>query len=111
MLEVVFPSLENEIWNDCISDKFKKRANIDSPAIYAEASQNREAFWAKQATCLDWFRPWNQVLKWTPPYAEWFIGGKLNACYNCLDRHMKTSVRKKIAILWEGERGKESVQA
>ena len=107
MLEVVFPSLENEIWNDCISDKFKKRANIDSPAIYAEASQNREAFWAKQATCLDWFRPWNQVLKWTPPYAEWFIGGKLNACYNCLDRHMKTSVRKKIAILWEGERGKE----
>lgn len=107
MLEAVFPSLENEIWNDSISDKFKKCANIDSPAIYAEASQNREAFWAKQATCLDWFSPWDQVLKWAPPYAEWFIGGKLNACYNCLDRHMKTSVRKKIAIFWEGERGKQ----
>lgn len=107
MLEMVFPSLENEIWNDSISDKFKKRANIKSPAIYAEASQNREDFWAKQAACLDWFHPWNQVLKWTPPYAEWFIGGKLNACYNCLDRHMKTSVRKKIAILWEGEKGRQ----
>lgn len=107
MLEVILPSLEKEIWNDCISDKFKKHANIDSPNIYAEASQNPEAFWAKQATCLDWFRPWDQVLKWHPPYAEWFIGGKLNACYNCLDRHMKSSVRKKIAILWEGERGKQ----
>lgn len=73
------------------------------------SSEDREAFWAKQAHCLDWFRSWDQVLEWHPPYAKWFVGGKLNACYNCLDRHMKTAVRYKTAIFWEGERGEERI--
>ncbi len=89
------------------SDKFKKNANVQSFAIFEEASQNREAFWAKQAECLDWFRSWDKVLEWNPPFAKWFVGGQLNACYNCLDRHMETCVRKKIALIWEGERGEE----
>lgn len=72
---------------------------------FEEAARDREAFWAKQAECLDWFSPWDRVFEWNPPYAKWFIGGKLNACYNCLDRHMATSTRKKVALICEGERG------
>jgi acetyl-CoA synthetase len=89
------------------SDQFKKQANLQSLALFEEAKQDREAFWAKQASCLDWFHPWERVLEWNPPYAKWFVGGKLNACYNCLDRHMKTEVRHKTALIWEGERGEE----
>jgi len=89
------------------SDKFKENANVQSPAIFEEAALDREAFWAKQAECLDWFHPWDRVLEWNPPYAKWFVGGKLNACYNCLDRHMETPLRQKTALLWEGERGEE----
>ncbi len=75
--------------------------------LYEEAAVDREAFWARQAECLDWFSPWEKVLDWNPPFAKWFVGGKLNACYNCLDRHMGTPVAKKTALLWEGERGEE----
>jgi acetyl-CoA synthetase len=64
-----------------------------------------EAFWGEEAQKLDWIQPWDQVLSWTPPYAKWFVGGKLNACYNCLDRHMQTEVREKVAFFWEGEKG------
>ena len=67
--------------------------------IFEEASQSKEAFWAKQASCLEWFAPWNSVLEWDPPLVKWFLGGKLNACYNCLDRHMNTATSQKIALL------------
>ena len=75
--------------------------------IFEDAKRDREGFFAKQAECLDWFTPWDRVLEWNPPYARWFSGGKLNACYNCLDRHMKTETRHKTALIWEGERGEE----
>jgi acetyl-CoA synthetase len=75
--------------------------------LFAEALKNREEFWAKQAENLHWFKKWEQVLDWNPPYAKWFIGGKLNASYNCLDRHLHTETRNKIALLWEGEKGDE----
>ncbi len=84
-----------------------KNANVSTSVLFEEVDQNREVFWANQAMCLDWFQPWEQVLEWQPPYAKWFIGGRLNACYNCLDRHMQTPVRQKIALLWEGEKGEE----
>lgn len=90
-----------------ISEAFRENANIQSFALYEQAAQDREAFWAKQAQCLDWFCTWDTVLDWNPPYAKWFVGGKLNACYNCLDRHMDTPVAKKTALIWEGERGEE----
>ena len=93
----------------CSSDEFRKNANTQSSKLFEEAAQDREAFWANQAKCLDWFHPWDQVLEWNPPHAKWFVGGKLNACYNCLDRHMETPVRTKCAIIWEGERGEERV--
>jgi acetyl-CoA synthetase len=64
-----------------------------------------EKFWAEQARQLDWFKPWDKVLEWDPPFARWFVGGQLNASYNCVDRHAKTWRRSKVAIYWEGESG------
>ncbi len=90
-------------------DDFKKQANLQSANLFKEAQVDRETFWMKQADCLHWFRGWDRVLEWNPPYAKWFIGGKLNACYNCLDRHMQTDVRHKAALIWEGERGEERI--
>ncbi|MBS0629351.1 MAG: acetate--CoA ligase [Verrucomicrobia bacterium] len=81
--------------------------NMEALDLYEEATRDREAFWAKQAECLDWFSPWESVLEWNPPFAKWFVGGKLNACYNCLDRHMGTPIASKTALLWEGERGEQ----
>lgn len=87
--------------------EFQKKANIQSKDIYQEASQEREVFWDQQAHCLDWFHPWNKVLEWNPPFAQWYLGGKLNACYNCLDRHLNSTHRNKTALIWEGEEGQE----
>jgi len=75
--------------------------------LHEEAAQDVEAFWARRAECLDWFSPWKSVLEWNPPYAKWFVDGKLNACYNCVDRHLNGPNAKKCALLWEGENGQE----
>ena len=83
----------------------QKEAAVRSAQFHEEAKGDRIEFWAKQAQCLHWFKPWSQVLDWNPPTVQWFLGGKLNACYNCLDRHMETDTRCKTAILWEGEDG------
>jgi acetyl-CoA synthetase len=90
-------------------EKFRHSANIRSREPFEEAVRDREAFWERQAGCLQWIHPWTQVLAWDPPHAQWFVGGKLNACANCLDRHMNTATRHKRAIIWEGERGEERV--
>ncbi len=87
------------------SDAFKKGSPTNAAELYLEAKMDRLSFWAKQAKELHWFTPWQEVLEWNPPYARWFTGGKINASYNALDRHMGTEVWKKTAILWEGERG------
>ena len=73
--------------------------------LYADAAADPEAFWAKQAEELHWFKKWDTVLEWNEPFAKWFVGGKLNIAYNCLDRHLETSRRNKAAIIWEGETG------
>ncbi|HRI03247.1 MAG TPA: acetate--CoA ligase [Pyrinomonadaceae bacterium] len=73
--------------------------------IYAEAAADVPAFWAKQAAELDWFKKWDTVLEWNLPHAKWFVGGKINISYNCLDRHLTTSRKNKAAIIWEGETG------
>ncbi len=92
------------------SEAFVKQANISDPAIYEEAARDYEAFWAKYAEqVLHWFEKWHTVLEWNPPYAKWFVGGKLNACYNCVDRHVQTWRRNKAALIWEGEPGDERV--
>ena len=84
---------------------FREAANIGHDAIYAEAARDPEAFWEKQADRLAWSRRWDRVLDWKPPYARWFVGGKLNASVNCLDRHLEAGRGDRPAILWEGEPG------
>lgn len=87
-------------------DSFVKMANINDPSIYIEG-EDFESFWAKQAEKLDWMKPWDQVLEFTAPDAKWFLGGKLNASVNCLDRHLKGARRNKAAFIWEGENGEK----
>jgi acetyl-CoA synthetase len=73
--------------------------------MYHRSLEEPEEFWAEQARQLDWFKTWDKVLEWEPPFARWFVGGKLNASYICVDRHAKTWRRSKVAIYWEGEAG------
>lgn len=87
------------------SPEFKKNANFNDAAIYEEAKKNRLGFWEKQAQELVWFKPWETTLEWKRPNAKWFVGGTLNACYNCLDRFLGTPTESKNAIIWEGEEG------
>ena len=89
------------------SEEFRSKSLISSPEIYAEAAADPEAFWAKMAGDLDWIKPWDRVLDWKPPHAQWFIGGKLNASVNCVDRHAKGPRAHAPAIMWEGEPGDE----
>ncbi|HLF05442.1 MAG TPA: AMP-binding protein, partial [Dehalococcoidia bacterium] len=86
-------------------EKFRKQANIRDPRVYARARRDPEAFWAGFAEELHWFKPWDQVLDWKPPYAKWFVGGKTNISYNCVDRHLASARRNKAALVWEGEPG------
>ena len=72
--------------------------------LYEFAQKHPEAYWESEAGQLHWHREWDKVLEWNPPDAKWFIGGKLNVSYNCLDRHLKKR-GEKTAILWEGEPG------
>ncbi len=87
------------------SDAFRAQALVRDETIYAEAARDPEAFWAKFAAELEWSTPWTQVLDWQPPHAKWFVGGKLNASVNCVDRHVRGPRRNKAAIIWEGEPG------
>lgn len=88
---------------------FAASANASDPGLYARAAAEPEAFWASQAAELDWFRPWETILRWEPPFAQWFVGGKINASVNCLDRHLTTWRRNKAALIWEGEPGDHRV--
>ncbi|TEU11567.1 MAG: acetate--CoA ligase [Anaerolineales bacterium] len=73
--------------------------------IHEQSIRDPESFWAEEARKLDWFRTWDKVLDWSPPFARWFVGGELNACHLCVDRHVKTWRKSKVAIYWEGEPG------
>jgi acetyl-CoA synthetase len=77
--------------------------------MHRRSLDDPNGFWAEQARKLDWYKTWDRVLDWNPPYARWFVGGKLNACYQCVDRHVKTWRRSKVAIYWEGENGETRV--
>jgi len=87
------------------SKDFRRQANINDPEIYERARQDPEGFWAAWAKELSWFRKWDKVLEWNPPWAKWFIGGKTNIAYNCLDRHLDSARKNKAALIWEGEPG------
>ena len=85
--------------------EFVKHANVKSASVYKEAARNPARFWERFAKELDWFKPWKTVVQWKAPHAKWFVGGKLNVAYNCLDRHVATARKTKAAIIWEGEPG------
>ena len=72
-------------------------------------AKDPEGFWAEEAKHLDWFTPWQKVLEWNAPWVKWFVGGKLNVTYNCVDRHAHSARRNKAAIIWEGEPGDSRV--
>ena len=78
------------------------------PGIYDEAARDRLAFWETQADWLTWTQRWQQVLEWEPPYAKWFIGGRLNACVNAVDRHVDAGFGDKVAYHWVGDAERES---
>jgi acetyl-CoA synthetase len=84
---------------------FARRALVNKASIYTDAARNPVRFWEGRARELAWFKPWKKALEWKPPYAKWFVGGKLNVAYNCLDRHVTTARRTKAALIWEGEPG------
>ncbi len=73
--------------------------------LWQEAAADLEGFWGKLAEELHWFQPFEKVLEWNPPFAQWFVGGKTNISYNCLDRHLAGPRKNKAAFIWEGEPG------
>jgi len=85
--------------------EFAARAHVRDRSVYERAEADPEAFWEGCAEDLHWFRRWDRVLDWDPPNAKWFVGGRLNAAYNCLDRHLDGPRRDKTALHWEGEPG------
>jgi acetyl-CoA synthetase len=93
--------------------EFAGKAHVKSVAEYEklwqEAKEDPGLFWGEQAKSLTWFKQWEKVLVWNEPFAEWFVGGKLNAAYNCLDRHLDGPRKNKAAIIWEGEPGDSRV--
>ena len=73
--------------------------------VHDRSLRDPEGFWAEEARKLEWFRIWDKVLEWDVPFSKWFVGGQINACYNCVDRHVKNGRKNKVAIYWEGEPG------
>jgi len=67
-----------------------------------ERARGTRSYWADWAKQLEWSRPWDRVLEWKPPHAKWFLGGKLNASVNCLDRHIRAGKSGRVALIWEG---------
>ena len=91
-------------------EEFARRANVSGMeayrALYERAREAPEEFWGELAEKeIFWFEKWSHVFEWDPPQAKWFVGAKTNVSYNCLDRHLATPRKNKVAILWEGEPG------
>ena len=92
------------------SPEFVKHAHVKGmegySQLYQRAAEQPEQFWGELAEReLHWFRKWSHVFEWNPPFAKWFAGGEINVSYNCLDRHLASHRKNKVAILWEGEPG------
>ncbi len=91
------------------SEEFRRQANWKDAGIYERAKADPEGFWAEMAGQVEWFRPFERVLEWDLPWAKWYVGGQLNASYNCVDRHLSGWRKNKAAIVWEGEPGDSRV--
>jgi len=90
-------------------ESFKARAHLSDPAefqaMYRRSLDDPEGFWGEAAQMLHWFEPWQKVLEWNEPHAKWFVGGKTNLSYNCLDLQVQRGHANKVAFFWEGEPG------
>src|ERR671915_42548 len=87
---------------------FREKALISDESVYEEAASDPQAWWAKQAEALDWAEPWDTVLDESEaPFYKWFVGGKLNASHQCLDRHVEAGRGDRVAFHWRGEEGEE----
>ncbi len=84
-------------------EEFAKNANCQDPEIWNKAAEDYEGFWEGWAKELHWFKEWDQVLDWEPPFAKWFVGGKTNASYNCLDYQIEQGRGDKQALIWVGD--------
>src|SRR6266487_247590 len=82
---------------------FTAQAHVRDTTAHERARRDPEGYWADWAKQLEWSRPWDRVLEWKPPHAKWFLGGKLNASVNCLDRHVRAGRSGRVALIWEGE--------
>jgi acetyl-CoA synthetase len=90
------------------SEQFREQALLNDPAVYERAAADPQAWWVEQAQRLHWFSPWEHVLDDSnPPFYRWFVGGTINASYNCLDRHVEEGRGGRVAIHWRGEEGDE----
>ena len=89
------------------SKDFCDRAIVRDEDVYREAATDLEGFWARQADRLRWSRRWDRVFEWNPPWVKWFVGGRLNVCDNCVDRHVEAGLGDRVAYFWEGEPGEE----
>jgi acetyl-CoA synthetase len=98
-------SSPSKLYEESGKIKVSVRPGMQLERVSKEAAADPEKFWAEQARNLVWSKEWDRVLDWQPPFAKWFVGGKLNASVNCLDIHVKTEVKNKAAIIWEGEGG------
>jgi len=117
MSSVPVPSIANQDIDSTLREdrvfpppeEFSRKAHIKSleeyEALYKQSIGDPESFWAGVAKDLHWFKPWDKVLEWDLPWARWFVGGKLNLSYNCVDRHALGVRRDKTALIWEGEPG------
>src|SRR3954462_5721654 len=98
--------LDQEIFEP--PSEFVEKALISDESVYDEASKDPVAWWEKQAEALEWFERWDTALDDSnAPFYKWFTGGKLNASYNCLDRHVEAGQGDKVAFHWRGKQGEE----
>jgi acetyl-CoA synthetase len=111
-IEHVDTSIESILHEDRVfppPPEFSAKAHIKSMEqylqMYQESIEDPEKFWAKVARQLHWFKRWKSVREWNRPFVKWFVGGKTNISYNCLDRHLSSTRKNKAAIVWEGEPG------
>ena len=91
-----------------VPEAFAQKAAITDESVYEAAEGDPVAWWEEQARELEWIEPWSQALDWSqPPFAKWFVGGRLNASANCLDRHVQAGLGERVAFHWHGEEGEQ----
>ena len=104
--ERIFAPSPEVVENAAITAYMRSKGFSDYASFYAWSLEHRFEYWEDLARELHWFEPWTTTFEWTTkPFFKWFVGGKFNIVYNCLDRHMQTATRHKIAFYWEGDDG------